>query len=78
MSNINSVNHKKLRELIEKKGLKYVYLSEQLGMTTQSLQRKIDGVFDFKLNEVKKLIEILGLTWEKDINLIREIFLCSL
>jgi hypothetical protein len=75
---INPVNHKKLREFIDNSGLKYTFIAKQLGLkSAQSLQRKIDGRFDFKLSEVKILIEVLGLNWEKDLKKIKEIFLSN-
>lgn len=75
---INPVNHKKLREFIDNSGLKYTFIAKQLGLkSAQSLQRKIDGKFDFKLSEVKILIEVLGLNWEKDLKKIKEIFLSN-
>lgn len=75
---INSVDYKKLRNIIDKSGLKYTFIAKQLGLrSAQSLQRKIDGRFDFKLSEVKILIEVLGLNWEKDFKKIKEIFLSN-
>ena len=75
---INPVDYKKLRNIIDKSGLKYTFIAKQLGLrSAQSLQRKIDGRFDFKLSEVKILIEVLGLNWEKDFKKIKEIFLSN-
>ena len=75
---INPVNHKKLREFIDNSGLKYTFIAKQIGLkSAQSLQRKIDGEFDFKLSEVKILIDVLGLSWEKDLKKIKEIFLSN-
>ena len=72
------VDCKKLRNIIDKSGLKYTFIAKQLGLrSAQSLQRKIDGRFDFKLSEVKILIEVLGLNWEKDFKKIKEIFLSN-
>lgn len=73
---INTIDSEKLRNYIDSKGLKYGYIAEQLGIKViQTLQRKIDGVYDFKLSEVIILIDLLGLIWEKDLELIKEIFL---
>mgnify|MGYP000948250529 CR=1 FL=1 len=72
---INPIDYKKLRECIDNSGLKYTFIAKQIGLkSAQSLQRKIDGKFDFKLSEVKILIEVLGLSWEKDLKKIKEIF----
>lgn len=75
---INPVDHKKLRDYIDNSGLKYTFIAKQIGLkSAQSLQRKIDGRFDFKLSEVKILIDVLGLSWEKDLKKIKEIFLSN-
>ena len=75
---INPVNYKKLRDYIDNSGLKYTFIAKQIGLkSAQSLQRKIDGEFDFKLSEVKILIDVLGLSWEKDLRKIKEIFLSN-
>ncbi|ERT47697.1 hypothetical protein ABVN58_05845 [Fusobacterium polymorphum] len=75
---INPIDYKKLRECIDNSGLKYTFIAKQIGLkSAQSLQRKIDGKFDFKLSEVKILIEVLGLSWEKDLKKIKEIFLSN-
>ncbi|WP_338990814.1 toxin-antitoxin system, antitoxin component, Xre family protein [Fusobacterium polymorphum] len=75
---INPVNYKKLRDYIDNSGLKYTFIAKQIGLkSAQSLQRKIDGEFDFKLSEVKILIDVLGLSWEKDLKKIKEIFLSN-
>ena len=51
---INPVDYKKLRDYIDNSGLKYTFIAKQIGLrSAQSLQRKIDGRFDFKLSEVK-------------------------
>ena len=74
----NPVNYKKLRDYIDNSGLKYTFIAKQIGLkSAQSLQRKIDGEFDFKLSEVKILIDVLGLSWEKDLKKIKEIFLSN-
>ncbi|WP_338950110.1 DUF739 family protein [Fusobacterium nucleatum] len=75
---INPVDYKKLRDVIDKSGLKYTFIAKQLGLkSAQSLQRKINGRFDFKLSEVRILIDVLGLSWEKDLKKIKEIFLSN-
>ena len=76
--NTNPVDYKKLRDYIENSGLKYTFIAKQIGLkSAQSLQRKINGRFDFKLSEVKLLINVLGLSWEKDLKKIKEIFLSN-
>lgn len=40
-------------------------MAQQLGITTQSLSNKMDGKTDFKLHELNKIRQILGLSPEK-------------
>ncbi len=68
------INYDKLRKLINDKGLKYGFIANKLGITVVSLQRKLDGIYDFKLNEVRILAEILQLNWKKDYKLMSDIF----
>lgn len=54
-----------LRREIEKAGIKYKFLAEQLGITTYGLQKKIENVNEFKASEIEKLSDILSLSVEK-------------
>lgn len=40
-------------------------MAQKLGITTQSLSNKMDGKTDFKLHELNKIRQILGLSPEK-------------
>lgn len=62
---------KKLRERINKAGLKLKYVAQELGISPYTLQMKIDNDTEFKVSEVDTLAKMLHLTLqEKD-----EIFL---
>lgn len=72
------INAERLRNCIEEKGLKYGYIAERLDITVQSLQRKIDGIYDFKLSEVISLIQILNLNWDEHRDYLYSIFFNNL
>lgn len=65
------INSAKLREIIKKKGLKYGFLAEELGITSYSLKKKIDNETDFKMSEVQELCNILKVNSK----MLKEIFL---
>lgn len=48
-----------LREKIASLGLKYIFIAEQLGLTVQSLQRKIENLSEFKASEIQSMCKIL-------------------
>lgn len=52
-------NSKRLRELIEKRGLKLKYVAEYLGLSSYGLSLKIDNKQEFKTSEVAALCELL-------------------
>ncbi len=51
-----------LREIIKSKGIKYVYIAQELGITPYCLQRKIDNDNDFKGKEIAAISQILALS----------------
>lgn len=51
-----------LREAIKKSGFKLSYIAEKLDLTAYGLQRKIDGLNEFKASEINKLCDLLGIT----------------
>lgn len=55
---------KKLREQIARSGFKLVYLADQLGITRQALQKKIENDTEFKASEVDRLSKLLQLSVE--------------
>lgn len=50
----------KINEAIRKSGLKKVWIAEQLGITYNSLRRKLNNEITWKDEELEKLFEILG------------------
>lgn len=52
---------KKLRELIEKRGLKLKYVAEHLGLSSYGFSLKIDNKQEFKTSEVAALCDLLGI-----------------
>lgn len=52
-------NSKRLRDLIEKRGLKLKYVAEYLGLSSYGLSLKIDNKQEFKTSEVAALCELL-------------------
>lgn len=53
---------KKLRFTIQKSGFKYKSIAEKLGISPYGLQKKIDGITDFKAKEICELSKILSLS----------------
>ena len=49
-----------VREYMARKGLKIVWLAEQIDMKTKTLYRKIDGTRAFKNHELLKIDSVLG------------------
>lgn len=67
------VNSKKLRDLIERKGIKYSFILKQMDITYPTLKKKINNEADFTASEILELCQLLDV---KN-NEIMEIFLCS-
>jgi hypothetical protein len=51
-----------LRSIIKDSGLKYNYIAKSLGITPFGLSKKIDGIYEFKASEVKKICDILNIS----------------
>lgn len=49
------------RETVEKKGVKYKFLADCLGITPYGLQKKIENQSEFKASEIVALCEALHL-----------------
>jgi len=49
-----------VREYMARKGLKIVWLAEQIDMKTKTLYRKVDGTRAFKNEELLKIDSVLG------------------
>lgn len=56
MANVDLLN-----DYICKKGVKKVWIAEKLGISQQTLISKLNGTVDFKVSEMNKLQEILGI-----------------
>jgi len=54
-------NVEKLNALIDYKGVKKIWLADQLGITPQTLIYKLNGINDFKLQEVNTLCKVLNI-----------------
>ncbi len=61
------MNRTELRAEIARKGLSKRAISAALGISEQALYNKMDGSSEFKESEIKKLVNLLGLT-PTDIN----------
>lgn len=53
------LNSPLLEHRIKELGLKKQYLAEQLGLSPYGLQKKIDGVNEFKASEIFRMCELL-------------------
>ena len=51
-----------LRDIIQKRGLKYYAVAEKLGITPYSLQKKIDNVTEFRPSEIVRLAQVLDIS----------------
>ena len=58
----NVTDTKMLRELIDSKGIKYGFIAEKLGISHQSLIRKMENSTQFKACEINDLCDLLDIT----------------
>ena len=49
------------RETVDKRGLKYKFLADCIGITPYGLQKKIENLSEFKASEIVALCEALQL-----------------
>ena len=61
----------RLKEVIEKSGLKKVFIADKLGITYQGYLKKENGKTEFKAKEVSVMQTLLGLSTKE----VKEIFL---
>lgn len=66
-------NGKLLKEIAKAKQVTLQELAEALGLTRQGLSKKIENRSEFRVSEVSKLSEILGLSEQQK----QEIFFCN-
>ena len=67
------VDSKKLKKIIKERGVKYGFLTKQLGIGYSTLKRKIENKADFKASEILELCQLLDIEKGKTL----EIFLHS-
>lgn len=60
------VNTQYLEKMIDDTGIKKAYLASELGITRQSLRKKIINENDFTAREIKLLCEILKISSLKE------------
>lgn len=60
MANCNA-----LRACITASGLKQTFIAEKLGISQQTLNRKLQGQFEFKQSEIVQLSKLLQLTQDE-------------
>lgn len=53
---------KQLRQVIEDSGYKYSFIASKMGISSYSLQRKIENDNEFKASEIKVLSELLKIS----------------
>ena len=51
-----------LRNAVEKSGLKYGRIALEMGITSYTLQKKVENKTEFKASEIVKLSDLLSLT----------------
>jgi hypothetical protein len=56
------VNTALFRAHVKNSGLKYGFIAKSVNLTTTGLQKKIDGVNDFRAREIKGLSDVLKLS----------------
>lgn len=56
------MKNNKLKEILQKKGLRQTDLSQELGLSKSALSQKINGLREFKQSEIIKMADYLGLT----------------
>lgn len=57
---------KALKELVNKKGIKYITLAAQLNLSYYGLKKKIDNKSYFNAKEIKEICDILNITSLKE------------
>ena len=62
----------KIETLINEKGFKKSFIAKNLGISVESLRKKLKGLVDFKVSELIKLADILNLSVESLVQIITE------
>lgn len=63
------MDFEKLNKRIKKSGLKQEYIAEKLGISRQSLHKKLTGRSQFKQKEVFELSKLLYLSCEESMSI---------
>lgn len=63
------MDFEKLNKRIKKSGLKQEYIAEKLGISRQSLHKKLTGRSQFKQKEVFELSKLLHLSCEESMSI---------
>ena len=61
-----------IETLINEKGLKKSFIAKNLGVSVESLRKKLKGLVDFKVSELIKLSDILNLSVESLVKILIE------
>lgn len=54
-----------LKEKIKNSGVKVTFIASQLGITYMAFTNRMNGKVEFRMNEVRKLAELLHLTQDE-------------
>lgn len=63
------VNTALLKNQIKTNGIKQKYIAEKMGISVQSLTRKLNNSSEFKINEVQTLSNILHMSTDDQIRI---------
>lgn len=55
-------NTAKLRDMINKRGLKLSYIANRLGLSAYGFSRKLNNLSEFTASEIDKVCEVLSIT----------------
>ena len=61
-----------IETLINEKGFKKSFIAKNLGISVESLRKKLKGLVDFKVSELIKLADILNLSVESLVKILME------
>ena len=69
MANIDTLDTERLNNIIKSKGVKKNYLASVLGISNQAFQNKMNGKTLFKVTEIVKIANVIGLSKEDIYNI---------
>lgn len=59
------VDNERLKTEIKERGYKQQYLASKLGLTSNGLSRKLNGITEFKASEIEAISELLHFSEEE-------------